>query len=148
MRSSAWRMGTFLAKLNTRQSALRMNPLYPLGYVPWRPMKYFQWGLERLIMLKSDCRHLDGGETVPVSQPWHRLCTQNRVIPNRWLRNSVVSRHSPILNHDRIFWGEFAQIWQIRGTLSQDSASPPVYQARRGTWGQFGCRWAAKAFKP
>ena len=29
-------------------------------------------------MLKSDRGYLNGGETVPVSQPWHRLCALNR----------------------------------------------------------------------
>ena len=48
-------------------------------------------------------------------------------------KRTVPVSHSPILNHDRIFRGEFAQIWQIRGTLSQVSAAPPVYQVRRST---------------
>ena len=51
-----------------------LDHLQPLGYSEGRCMKYFQWGLNKLSMLKFPTEtnwtagHLDWGETVPLSQ--------------------------------------------------------------------------------
>ena len=42
--------------------------------------------------------------------------TQNWLILNLWLRNFVFSRYSPILDHDRILWGE----WEERFSKIQE----------------------------
>ena len=93
------------SKLNTRQSAL----LLVFTFIEPFLSAWLLWGSIKFPR-----------QTLPVSNIGKNVSTQNWVIPNLCLRNSVVSRHSPVLNHDRIFEENSYKFCKIRGTSSQD----------------------------